>query len=504
MANIATLSVAITAKTGAFISGTEKVLRRVNRMERQFKNMIGTTGRLAGAFVALAGVGGMGALLKTSLSTVDSLGKTADKLGITTEKLTELRFAAELSGVSVNSFDMAIQRMVRRIAEAGVGTGEAKKAIAELGLNAQRLAQQSPDEQMRVLADAFSTVQTQADKVRLAMKFFDSEGVALVNTLALGRKGLDDVAASVSRLGGAIDRKGARKIESFNDAMSTFRLGVKLASDRIAINLAPTLEKFANVLVGLTKNIDSIMNKMKTFAKIVGQVVLAWVTFTKLVPVIVKGMKAIQVAVVTMQNTTSLGLTAIIRWVGKAIAKISALVAVWWGVNKAVESTADSFGEMIKQAEEAGKEIRGIGNDAESSMKKVKLLSETLGNTFGPGEFDDTPTGTVGKIKFKGQSLEDKLKQIFALEKALGVGAESTLKKGLNLNTGSNSSPFTGAVVAGSQDAIRLAAQNQGMMQTVDKQQLAEQKKTTNILKSIDDGIKIIGLENDSEMVVNF
>ena len=81
---------------------------------------------------------------------------------------------------------MAMQRFTRRAAEAAQGTGEAKGAIRELGLDAQKLQKLPLDDQMKVLADAFGNVQNESDKLRIAFKLFDSEGAALVNTLALG------------------------------------------------------------------------------------------------------------------------------------------------------------------------------------------------------------------------------------------------------------------------------------------------------------------------------
>jgi hypothetical protein len=69
------------------------------------------------------------------------------------------------------------------VAEAAAGTGEAVKALKELGLEAQRLNTLRPDEQFREIAEAMGDIPNRADQVRLAMKLWDSEGVALLNTM---------------------------------------------------------------------------------------------------------------------------------------------------------------------------------------------------------------------------------------------------------------------------------------------------------------------------------
>ena len=88
---------------------------------------------LGGALVGAATVGGLGALIDRSISAADAIGKTADKIGVGVEALQELRFAAKASGVEQQTLDMALQRFTRRAAEAG-GTGEAKDALAQMGI----------------------------------------------------------------------------------------------------------------------------------------------------------------------------------------------------------------------------------------------------------------------------------------------------------------------------------------------------------------------------------
>ena len=154
-----------------------------------------------GAAFATAGAAATAAMVKLRLDSIDNLAKTADKLGVTTEALAGLQHAAELTGVGTDTMNMALQRMTRRVAEAAVGTGEAKGALEELNINAAALAKLPLDQQMQVVADAMQGVEKQSDRVRLAMKLFDSEGVALVNTLAGGSDGLKQMAAEAEKAG---------------------------------------------------------------------------------------------------------------------------------------------------------------------------------------------------------------------------------------------------------------------------------------------------------------
>lgn len=201
------------------------------------KNLFNVKTALAG----VVGAAGFGALVKSSLASVDALAKTSDKLGITTQALAGLQHAAELSGVSTNTLNMALQRMTRRVSEAAMGTGEAKAAIKELGLDAEKLAAQSPDETMKDLADAMQGVTNQADRVRLSMKLFDSEGVALVNTLSGGAAALREAEQEAKQLGVTVSRFDAAKIEQANDAWTKSKKAIEGIANKISIALSPYL-----------------------------------------------------------------------------------------------------------------------------------------------------------------------------------------------------------------------------------------------------------------------
>lgn len=210
---------------------------------------------IAKRFIGLAAAAGAGlaAMYVVNAQGIDKLAKQADKLGMTTEALQGLRYAGELSGVAIGTTDMALQRMTRRVAEAARGTGEAKDAIKELNLNAAELARMSPDEQFKAIAGAMEGVANQGDKVRLAMKLFDSEGVALVNTLSMGVDGLNAAQQELDAFGVAISRVDAAKVEIANDEFLRARTLMSGFGQSITTGLAPIVAGLAEEFLGVAK-----------------------------------------------------------------------------------------------------------------------------------------------------------------------------------------------------------------------------------------------------------
>ena len=230
------------------IKAFDKTSRAFGTATRGIKAIAGAAFNLKTALIGTAGVAGMGLLVKSSLDATDSLGKTARKIGVTTEALASMRYAAELTGVATATMDMALQRFTRRAAEAAMGTGEAKGALKELRLDAAQLIKMPLDKQMQELAGAFAEVETDADRVRLAMKLFDSEGVALVNTLGLGKEALIEMAAEADRLGIALSADAVKGVEDANNAFTRLRALFKGVTDQTVASLAPALESLATTL----------------------------------------------------------------------------------------------------------------------------------------------------------------------------------------------------------------------------------------------------------------
>lgn len=198
------------------------------------------------ALVAIGGAAGFGYLVKSSLNATDSLAKTAAKIGTTTDALSKLQYAASITGVEQNTLNMAMQRFTRRTAEAAKGTGEAKGAIRELGLDAKQLQKLPLDQKMMVLADAFANVDSKADKLRIAFKLFDSEGAALVNTLALGADGMSQLFDKAELLGIVMSQDAATGAEAANDALSDLFSVVRGLKDQFSAALAPAITTAVN------------------------------------------------------------------------------------------------------------------------------------------------------------------------------------------------------------------------------------------------------------------
>lgn len=240
-------------KTKAAFDKVTKGLKGVGSVAGGVTKGVAKVGLAAtGAATALA------ALVKVNVDFMDKLGKTANKLGIEVEFLQAMRFAAEQTGVKVEALDMGLQRFIRRAAEAAKGTGESKRAFEQLGIQLKDNDGNLRDVRdiLFDVADGLENTKDSGERVRLAFKFFDSEGVSLVSTLKEGADGLRAFEQQAENLGIIISKQSIAKAEMFADSLNVLKKQIQAITANVSAAFIPVLEDVAT-------NLESILAGMK-------------------------------------------------------------------------------------------------------------------------------------------------------------------------------------------------------------------------------------------------
>src|SRR5690606_36239402 len=97
------------------------------------------------------------ALVATSAKSADALAKSADSMGLTTEALAGIRYAAKEAGIDAEIFEKKLATATKNIGDAATkGIGAAAESIKMPGLDATKLAEMSPDQQLNAISDAMA------------------------------------------------------------------------------------------------------------------------------------------------------------------------------------------------------------------------------------------------------------------------------------------------------------------------------------------------------------
>jgi hypothetical protein len=194
---------------------------------------------------------GMATAIKSAMlggvDRIDELGDAAQRIGVTAEALSKLRYAAELSGSHAEDLDMMLGKMDIALGEAAVKATPAGEALKRMGLEARHLAEVSPDKAFRAIATELSKIPNVAERNSAAFEIFGKSALRMVNTLASGPGEMDRLFARAEKLGVAVDQIDQAKIGLTKDALDDMGFAIEGLSNKLAVALSPAIKVVAEM-----------------------------------------------------------------------------------------------------------------------------------------------------------------------------------------------------------------------------------------------------------------
>jgi len=352
-----------------FMKKTE-LERGLIKLRRNLQN-IGAGFTRAGAMFAAAGGAIVGTIAKAVSDFAgfgDQLDKMAARTGVSVKALSELKFAAEQSGASIEDVGAVIQKMNRRVGRvtAGQGTDSQVKALEELGVSIEELRAMNPEQRFLAIADAMANYGDEAAAAGLAQRAFGTGVDKLLPLIFAGRNGIEELREEARELGLTMSEDDAKAAAAFTDAMNRMKRAAEAAWHRIGIAVAPVLE--------------SMIEKVTEFAK----TAQAWIDeHRNLVVAMLKvgfAIGAVGIALTAIGTAFSVAAIAVkgftlALWVLTAhpiVAAITAVAAVVGGVAAVIYL--------------ATRRTEDLAAKFESAAKSGKKLQDVTGGAGGGGE----------------------------------------------------------------------------------------------------------------------
>ena len=206
-------------------------------------------GLLAGLGVSLS-VAGFAAMIKNAIDAADQLNKLSQKIGISVEALSTLRFAAQLSDVSLETLQKGIKGLSQNIAEANTGIGDGAQVFDALGISVKNAdgSMKSTEAVLLQMADVFANLEDGAVKTALAVKLFGKSGMDMIPFLNQGAAGINQLTAEAERLGLKLTTETARSAEVFNDNLTALKASSSSLGIALARDFLPELTNITNAM----------------------------------------------------------------------------------------------------------------------------------------------------------------------------------------------------------------------------------------------------------------
>ncbi len=208
------------------ITGEDSHLRKV------LGGITGLVGRTAAvakaALKGIAAASGIGLLVTGVIAATQAVmgfsaaGAAIDDMtkrtGASAESLSQLKYAAEQSGSTIQDIEKGMRKLSDVTTEAARGGSAAAKSLARVGLTAADLEGLSPDQRFLAVAQALSQVTDPSERASLAMDLLGKSGAALLPLMEEGASGIQTMMAEADQLGLTLSGDQAAAAAQFDDA----------------------------------------------------------------------------------------------------------------------------------------------------------------------------------------------------------------------------------------------------------------------------------------------
>lgn len=224
-----------------------KGLRAAQKRLQAFGASVSSIGARIAALGA-AGLAPLAAAVRTFSSAGDVLDKMAARTGLSAEALSELGFAAELSGADLGTLEKGVRKMQKSILDAERGLVTTKEAMVQLGLTVDDLKGLAPEKQFLLIADRLSRIEDPTRRAALAMELFGRAGTGLLPLLKDGAQGIEAMREEARRLGLTVSTQTAKDAALLTDTLHTLWRVVKQGVFVIGSALAPAVVELSNAV----------------------------------------------------------------------------------------------------------------------------------------------------------------------------------------------------------------------------------------------------------------
>lgn len=253
-----TLQIDIVAKLASFQDSLEKIGRQSEQMANRLSSAFGAVRSSVAALGAGLSVGAFAGIIKGAIDAADELDDLSQKVGISVERLSELKFLLDVEGVSTDQLQQGVKALSDALVKANDATSKEAQLLKTLGVNAR-----DPYEALRQLADAFAALPDSAEKTTVAADLLGKAGLALIPALNGGSKAIDAAAESARKLGLTLSAETAAKAAEFNDNMKKLSLSAGALGIALSGRVVGGLAEFTRGIVKAKEEgqaINKIMN----------------------------------------------------------------------------------------------------------------------------------------------------------------------------------------------------------------------------------------------------
>lgn len=250
----------------------------VQSTSQTVSNGLGRSEAMAGALQARLGAlgavlagGAFAAGVRNQLELMDSMSKTAQSAGVSTEKFSSMTYAARLADVEVESLAKAYSKLSGTLVDAQQGQKDAVELFRRMRIDPRQL--KDADDLLLALAGRFASMPDGVLKTAAAVDWFGERlGPGLVPFLNQGSEGIAALREEAARLGVVVATETGKAAEDFNDTLTRLHQRTQGLQQQLVTAMLPSLQNMASALLDVDRE-GRAVEKMGQGLKVVFQAV---------------------------------------------------------------------------------------------------------------------------------------------------------------------------------------------------------------------------------------
>jgi len=249
------------AKAFVRIIGEDSLLKKSIARVKKTLGGLASTAKAAGAAISKAMLAtGIGAIVSgvsaaaAAVMQFSSMGAGIDdvakRTGASAEGLSQLKYAAEQSGATLEDVEKGMRKLGDVTTQAANGSKSAQEALAKVGVTAEQLSAMSPEDRLLAIVQGLSQITDPAERASVAMDVLGKSGANLLPMMEDGAAGVAAMMAEADALGLTLSGPQAEAAAAFDDAFAKLSATFSTFAKVVGSALAPVLADVMNFISG--------------------------------------------------------------------------------------------------------------------------------------------------------------------------------------------------------------------------------------------------------------
>lgn len=286
-------------------------------------------------------------MIKTLVDASVQASKTADDImtlssttGMTTDKIQELRYSAELLDVSFETISGSMTKMIRSMNSAREGSKEAAEAYRKLKIDITGAGGELRDvnDVFYEAIDKLGKMKNGTERDAIAMQLFGKSARELNPLIEAGSVAIKELADEAHNMGYVMDQEALEKLGRLDDAFQRFNNQSEALKNTLALALLPVITAVMEIISAIPPDAIAVIAVVGTVIVTIVAVVKAIKTVTDVVGAFsMEGKKTMLIV---------LGVVAALLLLAVAIAAIT-------GKSKEFQQSMSSIGTTVSKTQRA-------------------------------------------------------------------------------------------------------------------------------------------------------